>query len=814
MVPPRAAWVTALLFAAACSWVGGKGLDADGDGVSVADGDCWDRAEGPSGSGLSGADIQPGAREVWYDGFDQDCGFDDDYDADADGYVPKAWVGLATVGLEGSGALPAGDCWDDSSATPGDFQVLPGFETLTAEAVSPGAAERWYDSVDQDCAGDSDFDQDGDGYDAADQVQRDGGAGEDCDDADPTSSPAGVERWYDGIDQDCDGEDCDRDGDGEGSGQGVCPGEDCFDEDPALPAEEVYYNGVDDDCDPGTGDGDADGDGAWLLGYAELLPDAALPEGVRADDCADSGTLAAENGLPDLAAAAVHPSTEAAPVEDRPYDGIDQDCDGHTDFDWDGDGQASASWPDASGGSPVYGRDCIDCPDLCRSPSTESQAEWCAASCGGEVANPALIPAASVHSGATDAPYDGTDQDCGADNDFDADGDGYVGLGYEDEVSPGWLTGDCDDASSAVSPAATERCDTVEDDDCDGDDNEVGAAGCTTRYEDGDGDGFGGGASECRCAGLAAFTAAVDGDCADGDGAVHPGALEDCATAGDDDCDGATDEEGALSCTDFFADADGDGLGAGPPRCACASSAAYPVALGADCDDAYASLRDGVAGAGDDDLDGEDDDCDGLIDEGLVVGGELIWSELLPSPVDGGSPWVELLNVSGRALVLDGWRITLDDGGAVHEELCVSPDAGLVVGVGETLLLCEGGTAWSEGACDLWWGVDGGLEVFESSTIDCPGWNPSFRLPEAVVGGSLYLSVPDPDRGELLVDQLQVDGGWPIFDLGASGSLDGGRSTAGENDDPAAWCVADGAGSYEDGGVQLGTPGLLNPACP
>jgi hypothetical protein len=110
--------------------------------------------------------------------------------------------------------------------------------------------------------------------------------------------------------------------------------------------------------------------------------------------------------------------------------------------------------------------------------------------------------------------------------------------------------------------------------------------------------------------------------------------------------------------------------------------------------------------------------------------------------------------------------------------------------------------------------VDGGLAVFESSTIDCPGWNPSFRLPEAVVGGSLYLSVPDPDRGELLVDQLQVDGDWPIFDLGASGSLDGGRSTAGENDDPAAWCVADGAGSYEDGGVQLGTPGLLNPACP
>ena len=42
--------------------------DQDGDGLSAAEGDCWDRSEGPQGSGLSGADIFPGAVEVPADG--------------------------------------------------------------------------------------------------------------------------------------------------------------------------------------------------------------------------------------------------------------------------------------------------------------------------------------------------------------------------------------------------------------------------------------------------------------------------------------------------------------------------------------------------------------------------------------------------------------------------------------------------------------------------------------------------------------------------------------------------------------------------
>ncbi|MFT4979379.1 MAG: hypothetical protein ACI8S6_005289, partial [Myxococcota bacterium] len=76
-------------------------------------------------------------------------------------------------------------------------------------AVFPGAEEVWYDGVDQDCAGDDDYDADADGVRAVE------GGGADCDDTDPLISPLGVEVWYDGIDQDCDGgSDDDADGDG------------------------------------------------------------------------------------------------------------------------------------------------------------------------------------------------------------------------------------------------------------------------------------------------------------------------------------------------------------------------------------------------------------------------------------------------------------------------------------------------------------------------------------------------------------------------------------------------------------------------
>jgi len=190
--------------------------------------------------------------------------------------------------------------------------------------------------------------------------------------------------------------------------------DDCDDSRPDVrPGGTEVCDGADNDCngvvDDGTSCFDDDGDG-----YTE-------EEG----DCADGDST-------------VNPG-----VEEDYGNGIDDDCDGTTDYgdtDTDGDGYA-----------PSAG----DCND----------------------AN------ADIHPGATETA-DGLDNDCDGVTDegtdaYDDDGDGYT------EVA-----GDCNDTDSAVSPGATETANWL-DDDCDGDVDEG------TAYADDDGDGFSEAGGDC-----------------------------------------------------------------------------------------------------------------------------------------------------------------------------------------------------------------------------------------------------------------------------------------------------------------------------
>ena len=66
--------------------------DYDGDGYSVAAGDCND----------GDVNFHPGMEEIWYDGIDQNCD-GNDFDKDEDGHLSAAHGG--------------DDCWDDPDQT-------------------------------------------------------------------------------------------------------------------------------------------------------------------------------------------------------------------------------------------------------------------------------------------------------------------------------------------------------------------------------------------------------------------------------------------------------------------------------------------------------------------------------------------------------------------------------------------------------------------------------------------------------------------------------------------------------------------------